>query len=99
MTRADLHDPRLTSLTPDQCALIAQIAPVLLLALVVERREVAGLTKNTAGLVTWRRIVTVYGALLAFAMIGRVSWSDEGPGGFFRFLLTASFWIGVGAAA
>lgn len=92
--------PRLNrvSMTAEECALVAQIAPVLLLALVVERREVAAMPRTAGARKVWLPVVGGYGALLAFAMIGGVAWSSTGIDGPGAAILRLCFWCGVGGA-
>lgn len=83
--------------SPEQAAIMAQIAPVLLLAVVVERRAVVKRYSQWPRAV-WVTLFGVYGAALMVAMLGGVGGATEGLDGLWGAVVKYSFWYGVGGA-
>lgn len=83
-------------ISAEKCQVIAQIAPVLILAVAVDRRDIARLVHDSSRRPFWLTVVRTYLALLAAAMFLAVSNADDGLDGFLGWLLSTLFWLGVG---
>lgn len=82
----------------EECQVIAQIAPVLLLAIVVDRRDILRGTRSARAKRVWVNLVRGYVACLGLTIVIAVPQTNDGADGLVGWAILTLFWLGVGGA-